>query len=98
MCGPQFELGVARRAQLDQVLAPAVHDIDAADDLRMAAIEILDQPQNRRQYADDGAQLRPERAVFFVDFLRRYLAVVARDKRDHFGLVRFEPAKIAVAD
>ena len=47
--GPQFKLGVARRAQLQQIVVAAVVNLEAGDALRVAAIETFRQTQNRGQ-------------------------------------------------
>jgi len=45
--GPQLELGVGLGPELQQgVFAPVVQ-LDAADGLRMAAVQALSEPQNR---------------------------------------------------
>src|SRR5262249_33527241 len=45
--GPQLQLGVTRHAQPDQVRVAARDHVDSRDDLRVAAVEPLGQPQHR---------------------------------------------------
>jgi hypothetical protein len=53
--GPQLELGVGLGPQLQQgVFAPVVQ-LDAADGLRMAAVQALGQPEDRGKSTDRAA-------------------------------------------
>jgi len=57
LCGPELELGIASRSNLQQrILAPIVK-FDSRDRLGVAAIEILRQAQDRREMPDDFAAL-----------------------------------------
>jgi hypothetical protein len=44
---PQFELGVAAGPNLQQVVVAAIVELDAADALRVAAVEALGEAENR---------------------------------------------------
>ena len=94
--GPELQLGVARRAQLQQVVVAAVVNLEARDALRVAAIEAFRETQNGRQRADGPA--RAARQVFeaLVAALRRPQPVVARDERDRLDLLGLESAEVAV--
>jgi hypothetical protein len=95
---PQLELGVGLRSQLQQgVFAPVVQ-LDAADGLRMAAVQALGEPQDRGQRADHAPAAAGKAAQRSVLFLGRGLAVVARYERDRFDFVGLEAAQVAVAD
>src|SRR3954471_21978273 len=52
--GPELQLRVAGRAQLQQIVVAAVVELEPVDRLRVAAVEAFGQPQNRGQ--------RPHRA------------------------------------
>ena len=68
--GPQLELGIGRRPQIDKIFVAAIVQFDPGDHLRMAPIQVFGEPENRRQHAYDGTHLRPERGVLIVRFLR----------------------------
>jgi hypothetical protein len=90
--GPELELGVAGRANLQQAILAAIVKIDARHRLRMAAVEALRQAQNRRQCSDDTPTLPWKAAVAFVATLRGRLTMIPRDQRDCFDLVGIEAA------
>jgi len=94
--GPQLQLGIARGAKLQQVVVAAVVELEAGDGLRVAAIEALRQPQDRRERAHGSPYAPPQVGEAVVLSLRRRLAMVAGDQGDGFNLVRLEAAKIAV--
>ena len=94
--GPQLELHIACRPQLQQVVVAAVVDLEAGNTLRVAAIEALGEPQHRRQRANGAPRPPRQLAEAVVLALRRALAVVARDQRDRFDLFRLEAAQVAV--
>jgi len=83
---------------LQQVVVAAVVQVDAADDLAVAAIEAFSQPQHRRQTADGSPPAPLQVAESLVGALRRRLPMVAGDQRDLFDLVRLEAAQIAIAN
>jgi len=68
--GPQFELGIGRRPEIDKIFLAAIVQFDPGDHLRVAPIQVFGEPENGRQHAYDGAHLRPERGVLLVRFLR----------------------------
>ncbi len=90
--GPQLQLGIAGRAQLQQIVVAAVVQLEAGDGLRVAAIEALGEAQDRGQRADGPPQPAPQIAETIVLALRRRLAMIARDERDGFDFVRLEAA------
>ena len=61
---PQFEFGVAGRPHLQQRIAAAVVELEAGDRLRVAAIEIFGEPQDRGERPDHLAPLALQRAEF----------------------------------
>ena len=98
-CGrPEFQLRVARRPQLQQIVVAAVVQFEAGNRLRMAAIEAFGEPQNGGQGADAAAHRTPQVGEAVVFALRRGLPVIAGDQRDGFDLVRLESAQGAVRD
>ena len=96
--GPEFQLRVARRPQLQQVVVSAVVNLDAVDGLRVTAIQTFGEPQDRRERADRAPRPAPEIAEAVVAALGRHLPMIASHERDRFDLVRFEPTQIAVFD
>src|SRR5262252_9922991 len=57
---PQLQLGVARRAQLQQVVVAPIVQLQAGDRLCVAAIEALREPENRGQRADATTESAPQ--------------------------------------
>ena len=53
--GPQFELGVGLGPELQQGIFAPVVQFDAADGLRVAAVEALGEPEDRGQGANRAA-------------------------------------------
>jgi len=96
--GPQLQLRVAGRPQLQQVVVAAIVKFEIGDGLRVAAIEAFGQPQNRGERADHASVAPAEVTELSVLALGRRLAVIARDERDDVDLVGLEPAEIAVLD
>src|SRR6185436_4750791 len=96
--GPQFELGVARRPQLEQGIFAAIVQLEVCNRLRMTAIEALCKPQHRGEGPDDLPPLLRKLLVPRVTPLGRLAAMVPREKRDRLDLVGFEPAQVAVPD
>jgi len=95
---PYFELGVARRPQLQQIVVAAIVELEAGDRQRVAPIEALGEAQHRRQRPHGPPQAPRQTAEAFMLALRRRLAVITRDQGDHLDLVRLEAAQIAVRD
>src|SRR5688572_22733617 len=73
LSGPEFELGVARRAQFDEKFLSAIVQLDAAHHLRMAAVERFGEAENGREGADGPPLLGTERAEPDVRLSRRGL-------------------------
>ena len=96
--GPQLQLRVARRPQLQQIVVAAVVELEVRDRLRVAAIEALGQPQDRRERANGAPRAPAQAAEAVVLPLRRRLAVIPRDEADRLDFVRLEAAQIAVLD
>jgi hypothetical protein len=59
--GPQFELGVAARSELKEVVVSAIVELDARNGLRVTAVEILRETKHRRQRPDGAALPTSER-------------------------------------
>ena len=96
--GPELELGVARRPNLQQPIVAAIAQVDGRDGLRVAAIETFSEPQDRGQRAHGGALLARQLAEALVAPLRRRAAVIPREQRDGVDLVGLEASQIAVLD
>jgi hypothetical protein len=96
--GPQFEFCFARRSQLQQGIVAAIVEIDAGDDLGVAAVQTFREPDNRRQDADGAPQRARQLAKSLVFAFRRRTAVIPREESQHVDLLRFEAAQIAVLD
>ena len=47
MSGPQLELGIGRRPEIDEIFLAAIVQFDRGDDLRVAPIQVFDEPENR---------------------------------------------------
>ena len=58
--GPELELRVACRPDLQQRVVAAVVEFEAGDRLGVAAVEILRQPEDRGEPPDDLAPFSPE--------------------------------------
>ena len=98
MGGPELELCVACCSQPDEVFLAAIVHLDTCHRLRVAAIERLGKPQNRRKRADGLPLSRAERAEVAVRFFRRRLSMIPRHERDDLGFCRLEAAQVAVLD
>ena len=96
--GPQLELDVARRSQLQQVVVAAVVQLQPHDRLGVAAIQAFSEAKNRGKRAHGAPLAAPEIAEAVVPPLRRRLAMVAGNQRNRFDLVRLEAAQVAVLD
>ena len=83
---------------MQQIVVAAIVEREAADRLRVAPIQILGQPQDRGERADDAPLFASELAEARVLALGRRLPVIPRDERDDVDLLRLEPAQIAVAN
>src|SRR5262249_53157345 len=73
--GPELQLGVARGAQLQQVVVAAIVELEPRDRLRVAAVEALGEPQDRGQRAHGAAQAPRQLAEAGVLPLRRRLTM-----------------------
>src|SRR4029078_4269540 len=98
MCGPQLQLRIAVRAKPGEVVVTARKEVDAGERLRVAPIEALGEPDDRRQHAHGPAQRAVQIPVPLVRLFGCRLAVISRDQRDHLDLSRFEPAQITILD
>ena len=87
---PEFELDVAGRAQLQQVVVAAVEQFQPRHRLGVAAIEALRETEDSRERTHGAPRTARQIAKAVVATLRRRLAMVASDQRDRFDFVRFE--------
>jgi hypothetical protein len=95
---PQLQLGVARRAQLQQAVFAAIVKLQACDRLRMTAVESFRETQYRRKLSNSTTPLLLQVAVLIVAALGRRLAMVACNQRDDLHLVGVEPSQVSVPD
>src|SRR6266705_1793645 len=96
--GPELELGVSRRANLQEPILTAIAQIDRRNRLGVAAVEAFGEPQDRGKRADSRAQLAPHFAESFVAALGRRVAVVPRHERDRLDLLGLEATQVAILD
>ena len=89
---PELEFGIAAGANLQQAVLAAIVKIDTGHRLRMAAVEALRHPQDRRQGPDDTPAFPWKAAVAFVAPFRRRLPMIPRNQCDRFDLVGIEAA------
>ena len=94
--GPQLQLRVARRAQLQQVVVAAVVKLEARDRLRVAAIEAFREAQNGGERADGAAGPPSQISEPLVLAFGRRQPMIPRHERDGFDFVRLEAAQITV--
>jgi len=94
--GPQLQLRVARRAQLQQVVVAAVVKLEARDRLRVAAIEAFREAQNRGERADGAAGPPAQIPKPLVLAFGRRQPMIPRHERDGFDFVRLEAAQVTV--
>jgi hypothetical protein len=94
--GPELQLRVAGRAQLQQVVVAAIVQLETGDGLRVTTIEAFCQPQDcgERSYVP----ARPPREVgeAVVLPLGRRLAMITGDQGDRLDFIGLETAEVAV--
>ena len=96
--GPLFQLGVARRPQPDGQAIVATGNLHLADDLSVAAIKPLGQPDKRAEELHGSPERSTQRAVTLVSALRRGQSMIARHQADDRDLVGVESAQFPVAN
>jgi len=96
--GPEFELRVARRANLQQIVVAAIVQLETADDLRMAPVEALCQAQDSGERANRAPRPPLQRAEILVLPFRRRLTMVARDEGDGVDLLWLESPQMSILD
>jgi hypothetical protein len=96
--GPELELGIARRPNLQQRIVSPVVELEAGNRLGMAAIEIFRDSENGGEPPHDLAPLPSEQTEIRVPARRRRTPVIAGHERNRFDLVRLKSAKVAVFD
>jgi hypothetical protein len=96
--GPEFELRITRRSNLQQRVVAAIVKLDAGDRLGVAAIEIFGQPKHRREPPYDFAPLAPELTKVRLPARRRRTPVIPGHEGDRFDLIGLEAAEVAVLD
>jgi hypothetical protein len=96
--GPDLELGVAGRAQLQQQVVAAVAQLEARDHLGVAAVEALGQAQDGREPAYAAPEIRWQLGVLRLRLLGHAAAVIERHEGHHLDLLRIEAAQVAVLD
>src|SRR5262245_17330899 len=96
--GPQLELGVARRPQLEEIVVAPVVELEAGNRLRVAAIETFREAQQRGERADNPARAARQRAEAVVLSFRRRLTMIPRDERNRLDLLGLEAPEIPILD
>jgi hypothetical protein len=96
--GPQFQLGVARRSQLQEIVVAPIVELESGDRLRVAAVETFRETQQRGERADDAARAARQVAEAVVLPFRRRLTMIPRDERDRFDFLRLEAPEIPILD
>jgi hypothetical protein len=98
MGGPQLELGVAVRADLEKIVLPAIMKLELGHELRVAAFQTFRETQQGGQHANHSPIVALQIANPFVGFFGRVAAMVACDERHELDFRRLESAEIAVLD
>jgi hypothetical protein len=93
---PDFELGIALRSHAQQSILPTIVKLDARDDLRVAAIEVLCKSQNSGKRLNRSLPAASQRAVAFMAPTRLGTAMITRNEGDCLDLVGLESSQIAV--
>ena len=96
--GPELQLGVPWRADLQEVVVPPIVEFEAGNRLRVAAVEVFSQPQDRGERANDSPVFSVECGELLVLPLRGPLSMIPRDECNRVDLIRLEAAQIAVLD
>jgi hypothetical protein len=96
--GPQLELDIACRPQLQQVVVATIVQLQPHHRLGVAAVQAFCEAKNRGKRAHGAPRASPEVAEAIVPPLRRRLAMIAGDQRNRLDLVRLEAAQVAVLD
>ena len=98
LCGPELELRIARRANLQQRIVAPIVELDARDRLGVTAIEILRESKHRGEPPHDLPPLPAKLSEVCVMARRRRPPVIAGDQRNRFDLFGLEAAQVAVLD
>src|SRR3972149_4271570 len=96
--GPELELGVAARSNLQQRVLATIVQCDARQALRVTAVESFGQPQDRGKRANRPPALAGQVGVCVVPALWRGATMIAGDQGDGVDLLGLESAKVAVLD
>jgi hypothetical protein len=96
--GPELQLGIAGRAQLQERVLAAIAKLETCDCLGMAPVEAFREAQGCREGAHGTAVSLRKVAEAIVPARRCGPPMVASDERDDLDLRRFEPTQIAVGD
>jgi hypothetical protein len=96
--GPELQLGVARRPDLEQAIFTSIVQLDSGDRLRVTAVEALSETENSRQRANRPPVTAVECAEPLMTPFGCRLPVIAGDQRDRLNFLRLESTQIAVLD
>lgn len=96
--GPDFQLRIARRAELQQEVFAPVAQLEPRDHLRVAAVEALGHAEDRRKQAHRAPEIARQIRVLLLRLLRDASAMVERHERHDLDLLRVESAQVAVLD
>src|SRR6185312_5952501 len=96
--GPQLQLGVTGRPQLQKsIISPIVH-VEAGNRLRVAAVEAFGQAEHGGEDSDRFPPFFLEIPELLVAALGRGLPMIPRDEPDELDFVRLESAQVAVGN
>ena len=93
---PELQFGVARRAELQQVVVAAVVELEPSHGLRVAAVQTLRETEDGRERSHGAPLTAGQVTEPFVPPLRGALAMVARHERNRLDFVRLEAPEVAV--
>src|SRR4051795_3248451 len=96
MRGPEFQFRIPAGAKPGKVVLASWKQVNSLYCLRVASIEPLGEPDDRRQHAHRRAERAPEIAEPLVRLLRRSLPVVAGDEGDHFHFTGIESPQVPI--
>jgi hypothetical protein len=96
--GPQLEFRVSGGLHHQQRFVLVILQCEPRDDLRVAAVERLREPQHGSEGADDATPLLRQVGVSFVAAHRHRAPVVAGNQGNGLHVGRLEPSQVAIAN
>jgi hypothetical protein len=90
--GPDLQLRVARRAQVQEEVVASIAQIERGDHLSVTAFEAFGDAQDGGEQPHGAPAIGRQIGVLGLRLLRHAAAVVEGHERDHLDLLRIEPA------